>query len=313
MNFLLASHRFGRFFGIETRIAYSLYFVVGLFFLQLAGQSLPLAAVVLLLPVFVLAHEIGHALTARRYAVFVDSITLHALGGVSSLRGRIPGAGAELAIAVAGPAVSLALGAAGFALAAYGNFLPPTVRGVAYYAGWQNLILGLFNLLPIFPLDGGRIVLALGVMFGGLEKALKIVRPMTVVGAGLFGLYGVYEIINGQLGGIFMLLIGYLIWTQGSQEWQARSYAAQYAYYQPARPRSDNLPRAEHPTGWWARWRATRRVAQAAKVAAAREKLNRNVDEILKKVHRDGIGKLTLDERALLMRASEKYRQEQQR
>ncbi|MDR0868291.1 MAG: site-2 protease family protein [Planctomycetota bacterium] len=310
MNFLLASHRFGRFFGIETRIAYSLYFVAGLFFLQLAGRSLPLAAVVLLLPVFVLAHEIGHALAARRYAVFVDSITLHALGGVSSLRGRIPGASAELAIAVAGPAVSLALGAAGFALAAYGNFLPPLARGVAYYAGWQNLILGLFNLLPIFPLDGGRIALAFGVMLGGLEKALKIVRPMTVVGAGLLALYGVYEIVNGQLGGIFMLLIGYLIWTQGAQEWQARGYAAQYAYYQPAR---SNLPRADRPNGWWARWRVKRREAQAAQVAAAREKLNRNVDEILKKVHRDGIGKLTLDERALLMRASEKYRQEQQK
>jgi Zn-dependent protease/CBS domain-containing protein len=103
-----------------------------------------------------LAHELGHALQARREGMEIEGITLWLFGGVAKFKGMFPSAGAEFRIAIAGPLVSLVLGLA-FALVAWGLGLPAAVDGVAFWLGYINLTLLVFNLLPALPLDGGRI------------------------------------------------------------------------------------------------------------------------------------------------------------
>ena len=103
-----------------------------------------------------LAHELGHALQARREGMEIDGITLWLFGGVARFKGMFKSAGSEFRIAIAGPLVSLVLGG-GFALIAWGIGLPAAVDGVASWLGYINLTLLVFNLLPALPLDGGRV------------------------------------------------------------------------------------------------------------------------------------------------------------
>ena len=104
-----------------------------------------------------LAHELGHAVVARREGMEIDGITLWLFGGVAKFKGMFPSAGAEFRIAVAGPLVSLTLGL-GFAAVARGLSLPGAVDGVVFWLGYINLLLLVFNLLPALPLDGGRVL-----------------------------------------------------------------------------------------------------------------------------------------------------------
>ena len=115
----------------------------------------------------ILAHEFGHALTARRFGIGTESIALHLFGGVAKITSEPRTPRQELLVAVAGPAVSLGL-ASLFGLLTL--TIPNTVgtplsllamESVFYSLGLSNLILGLFNLIPGFPLDGGRILRAL--------------------------------------------------------------------------------------------------------------------------------------------------------
>ena len=103
-----------------------------------------------------LAHELGHALQARREGMEIDGITLWLFGGVARFKGMFKSAGAEFRIAIAGPLVSLVLGLA-FTFFAWGIGLPAAVDGVASWLGYINLTLLVFNLLPALPLDGGRV------------------------------------------------------------------------------------------------------------------------------------------------------------
>jgi Zn-dependent protease/CBS domain-containing protein len=103
-----------------------------------------------------LAHELGHAIQARREGMEIDGITLWLFGGVARFRRSFPSAGAEFRIAIAGPLVSLALGVVFIGVALLLG-LPEAVDGVAAWLGYINLFLLVFNLLPALPLDGGRV------------------------------------------------------------------------------------------------------------------------------------------------------------
>jgi stage IV sporulation protein FB len=113
--------------------------------------------------VCVVLHELGHALVARRYGIRPLAITLYPFGGVARFEDRPTSPGVDLRVAAAGPAVNLALSVA--LLAAAGDrALDPAgggllVAGVAIL-GWANLLIAGFNLLPVFPLDGGRMLRA---------------------------------------------------------------------------------------------------------------------------------------------------------
>ena len=119
-------------------------------------------------PIFIIAlfgcvvlHELGHALMARRFGIETLDITLYPIGGVARLQ-RMPRApGAELLIALAGPAVNFAIvaGLLGLELLGIGGLEADTSLG-AFLGGLMlvNLVLGLFNLIPAFPMDGGRVL-----------------------------------------------------------------------------------------------------------------------------------------------------------
>ena len=115
---------------------------------------------VVLLVASVLAHELGHALTCRRYGIGVRSITLELLGGYTEMDRDPPAPGVELAVSLAGPAVSALLGLAGLA----GFAATPrhtVVHQLAFQLGATNVLVAAFNLLPGLPLDGGRALSAL--------------------------------------------------------------------------------------------------------------------------------------------------------
>jgi Zn-dependent protease/CBS domain-containing protein len=159
-----------------------------------------------------LAHELGHALQARREGMEIDGITLWLFGGVARFKGVFPSAGAEFRIAVAGPLVSLVLGTA-FALVAWGIGLPAAVDGVAFWLGYINLTLLVFNLLPALPLDGGRIFRsALWALKGDFAWATRVAAG---VGSGfgyLFIAGGVaLFIFQGAFSGAWLAFIGWFL------------------------------------------------------------------------------------------------------
>jgi Zn-dependent protease/predicted transcriptional regulator len=119
------------------------------------------AVAAVLLFVSVLLHELGHSYVAQRYRIPIGQITLFLFGGVAQMRAEPPSPKAEFLIAIAGPVVSFVLGAFSLGLAAASEwwFLPSGGQGFAVLGGLLGLVnvqLGLFNLIPGFPLDGGR-------------------------------------------------------------------------------------------------------------------------------------------------------------
>jgi Zn-dependent protease len=167
------SIRLGRIAGVEVGVNWSWLVVFALIVWSLASGVFPdqnpglsdgtyvamgiVAAVVFFASL--LAHELGHALQARREGMEIDGITLWLFGGVARFKGMFESAGAEFRIAIAGPLVSLALGLA-FAFAAWLIGLPESVDGVLAWLGYINLTLLVFNLIPALPLDGGRVLRA---------------------------------------------------------------------------------------------------------------------------------------------------------
>ena len=218
--------RLGRLFGIEVAIHPSWFLVLAFFAFSLASGFFPrtypgwspavtwATAIVatLLLFVSVVAHEFGHSLVARSQGIPVRNITLFALGGVSQL-GREPDSpGREAWMAIAGPLVSVVIGGVTLG-AAYVLPGPQQVVAVLAYLGVTNLALVVFNLLPGFPLDGGRILRAL--LWRHSHDAVGATRQAAVVGqvfAWAFIALGAAQLVlAGGLGGIFLVLVGWLL------------------------------------------------------------------------------------------------------
>jgi Zn-dependent protease len=160
----------------------------------------------------VLAHELSHALVARRFGVKVRDITLFIFGGAASLEGDTRSPRDEALIAAAGPVSSLVIGAA---LWGIGSFIDqPQVAAMVGWLGFINISLGLFNLIPGFPMDGGRILRALLWRIRGDEFAAT--RNAAAVGRG-FGylLIGIGVLVAFQGGalfsGIWLALIGWFL------------------------------------------------------------------------------------------------------
>jgi len=155
-----------RLFGVPIRLHFTfLLLLVFLIFIGIGGQQSGLTTAVYVLALFasVLLHEIGHALVARAYGVRTLEIVMYPIGGVSRLEGQ-PKPQQEPLIALAGPAVNLIIGVA--LLATQNDFLPlekltvPTDANLIERIGVGNVLLGVFNLLPAYPMDGGRVLRA---------------------------------------------------------------------------------------------------------------------------------------------------------
>jgi Zn-dependent protease/CBS domain-containing protein len=219
----------GRIAGIRVAANWTLLIVVALLVLGLAGGVFPreypglaaswylVAALVgaVLFLVSLLAHELAHALVARRAGIAVESITFWLFGGVARLAGDAGTPVAALWIALVGPLTSLAL-AGIFAVAASvlrGAEAPSVVAGVPGWLAWTNLGLALFNLLPGAPLDGGRVLRALLWMRNGDRdrSAQTAARAGRVLGVVLVGL-GVFQIFSGLgASGLWIAFIGWFL------------------------------------------------------------------------------------------------------
>lgn len=315
MNWLLKSHRIGSIFGFEVRIAYSLYVFIALMALPSLLHPWPLnltGVAILLLPLFVFFHELGHSFAARAHGVAIEDITLHPLGGAARLRGLIPGPIAEIKIALAGPAASLGLATALYIL----PLLSGSAMGGMFFLqslAWLNLLLALFNMIPIFPMDGGRVAMAALVASMGPDRGIDLMRPIALAGTCILGLIGIAFLLNGSSSGIFLICIAVFLYVQGQQELQARFYMNRYLgsqgiFSSPPLYTSTQRPAAE--PGWFSRWSEVRATKRREIDRKQKDAMNNEVDRILAKVNETGTASLTPKEKALLNKASKMYRDE---
>jgi Zn-dependent protease len=201
-----ASWKLGRVAGIDVYLHPTFLLLLALIWVDPGGSfgvgQGGLASVLLLSATFfcVLLHELGHALTARRFGIETEDITLYPIGGVARLR-RMPKApGAELLIALAGPAVN-ALIVVGLLLVHLLVFAggPLSFSPVDQFLVEMiviNAILGIFNLIPAFPMDGGRVLRALLSGWLGRAKATMIAAGLGRGLSLLFGLGSLYYFVG---------------------------------------------------------------------------------------------------------------------
>lgn len=225
----------GRVFGISIGLDYSWFLIFVLFTWALAANYFPAAypgwpraeywilgaASAFMLFVCVLLHELGHSVVAMRYRISVRSITLFLFGGVSQIEGEPPSAGAEFWIAIAGPAVSGAL-AVIFALIRPAVAGVPPLSALTTYLAYINGALAVFNLIPGFPLDGGRVLRA--ILWGSTRSFRKATLVAATVGrivAFIFIVWGVAQVFSGRLGdGLWILFIGWFLENAASAQVQ---------------------------------------------------------------------------------------------
>ena len=196
--------KIGTLLGFRLEISFSFLIILALFmFMNGIVTGLVLAVVVF---TSVVLHELGHAVVARRLGVPILGIELHILGGAAKMARMPKTARDEILIAIAGPGVSFAIGVAGL---------------VAYFAtGWIgfgtialiNLGLGVFNLLPALPMDGGRVLRAALSQRTGRLRATHVAATVAQVFAILFVVLAI------ALKAWMMILLAILLWFLASQE-----------------------------------------------------------------------------------------------
>lgn len=211
-------------FGIPIYLDISTAILL-LFFLGMTGSLALDIACVLLLLVSIVFHELGHSLMARAFGYRTRDITLMLIGGCASLERMPYKAWQELLTAAAGPIVSFLLGVVCYVGSA---LCPESLAFTAtalFIAGVMNFTLGAFNLLPGFPMDGGRILRSAARAFTNRANATRIamivgrIAAVLLVAGPLFGITHIWIIPIG--GNFFMrLLIAWMIWTQGWREYQ---------------------------------------------------------------------------------------------
>jgi len=241
------SFRIARILGIDVRVHLSWILIFLLVTFSLADQVFPftyptwsqqktiIVAAITALLFFgsVVVHEFAHALVARRFKMSVSSITLFLLGGVASLTKEPPSAKAEFSMAIAGPATSLVIGGIALgvsqlvtnSLDAVPSLQP--VEAVAGYLGLVNIAVAAFNMIPGFPLDGGRVLRSI---IWGLRNdrrpATRIAARGGQVVAGLFAIWAAYRVFTGDAGGLWMGLIAYFLYGAATQTLQQEKIAS---------------------------------------------------------------------------------------
>ncbi|MCZ7436084.1 site-2 protease family protein [Micromonospora sp. WMMC241] len=236
-----ASFRLGKVAGVPVGVNWSVLVIFVLIAWTLSGSLFPrsypghsalayLAAGLAAAVVFflgLLAHEVSHAVVAKRNGIEVEGITLWLFGGVAELKGEAKDPGAELRIAGVGPLVSLVIGVVFGAIAvavavAGGHGL---LLGALSWLAGINVLLALFNVLPAAPLDGGRLLRAAVWKATGDRTRASVVAAGAgrVLGIVLIGL-GLWRFLSGAgFGGLWLALIGwFLIGAAGQEERQAR-------------------------------------------------------------------------------------------
>jgi Zn-dependent protease len=163
----------------------------------------------------IVAHEFCHSLVARRSGLPMKGITLFIFGGVAEMNAEPTSARDEFIIAVVGPVSSFAMAAIFYGLNRLGETAgwPTTINGVMGYLGMINVILAVFNLVPAFPLDGGRILrAALWAWKGNLRWATRLASQFGQMFGLLLIALGILRVLGGFfVGGMWFFLIGLFI------------------------------------------------------------------------------------------------------
>lgn len=173
------------------------------------------------------AHEIAHSLVARRRGVVVEGITLWVFGGVSHIKGDWGSARTEIAVAAAGPATTLVLALVFYGVAAGLDAVgaPPLAVVVPWWLAFVNLTLLVFNIVPAFPLDGGRLLR--GILWarrGDRASATKSAALGGRIFAFLLMAAGVVEFfLSGDIGGLWLVFIGWFLETANRAEVQGET------------------------------------------------------------------------------------------
>ena len=229
----------GRPFGIPVYVSPYWFLIAGVFIFIYANdlaatlhgstRFIVAAAFVVLLYVSVLVHELSHSLVARGYKLPVRRILLYPLGGFSEIEREPPTPGKEFVVSAAGPALSLALAAAGFGLMHVVS--PDTITGtLVSQLRWANLVVGIFNLLPGLPLDGGRMLRAVIWKLTGRQSVSTIVAAWAgrVLAVSLFVLPFLTGAVTGTGGNmvtvVWLAVIAAFMWTGAGQAIKATRF-----------------------------------------------------------------------------------------
>ena len=229
---LQGAWKIGKIMGIPIRVHFSWLIVFGLITWSLSTYYFPKAApdlptvsywikgalAALLLFASVAFHELAHSFVAQRYKIFIESITLFIFGGVAQMKGELPNPKAEFMIAIAGPLSSFFLSVLFFFLS--GN-TTGGIKALFSYLTQINLIIGVFNLIPGFPMDGGRVLRSViwekkKNFYYATQKASSIGQKIAL----FFIIFGIFSIFTGMPGGLWLMFIGWFLYTAAQASYQ---------------------------------------------------------------------------------------------
>jgi Zn-dependent protease len=218
--------------GIEVRLDYSWFIIFALVTYSLSTEYFPSrydwspaanwlmgGVTSVLFFVSVLLHELSHSFVAQAYGIPVPRITLFIFGGAAQIAEEPKSASSEFLMALAGPAMSLLIAAVSGGLYYFLGGRLPMLSALVGYIALINVMLAVFNMIPGFPLDGGRVLRA--VIWGATRDADKATRIAAFIGRGfafLFIFGGVYLALNGQIfNGIWIAFIGWFLLQAATQ------------------------------------------------------------------------------------------------
>lgn len=228
------SWKIGQIMGIPIRLHFSWFVFFGLITLALAKGYFPherpelpvttywlmgtIAASLLFMSVII--HELSHSFIAKKYNIPISSITLFIFGGVAQMKKEPASPKAEFNMAIAGPFSSYVLALIFFLLfKLFADY--PVIKAIASYLFMMNLVLGTFNLIPGFPMDGGRVLRAWlweksGDYLSATRKASKAGQRIAI----FFIFFGFITFFAGYAGGIWFILIGWFLYTAAQSSYQ---------------------------------------------------------------------------------------------
>ncbi len=228
----------GKILGIPIGLDYTWFLIFALLTWSLAVNYFPQefknwsvfhywfsgAVTAIMLFISVLVHELGHALVAQSYKIKVKRISLFIFGGIAEIQGEPPKASAEFWIAIAGPITSFLLAGLFFILQQITmDFV--WFNSVFKYLAYINFILALFNLIPGFPLDGGRVLRA--IIWGFSKNYKRATSISSIIGrfiAFAFIFIGVMNIFSGRIGaGIWITFIGWFLENAANSQLQSQA------------------------------------------------------------------------------------------
>jgi Zn-dependent protease len=231
---MFSSWRIGKAFGIDVYIHWTFWLLIPFLYYQWrADATFAFTGIAVLLATFgcIVLHELGHALMARYYRIGTEDITVYPLGGVARLKGMSEVPSEEIAIALAGPAVNVVIAAlltallwlgGGIQMGAFGHTLdvglqsrePGTLSAASLFVHWlllTNVALVVFNLLPVFPMDGGRVFRAVLNLFVD-----RVTATTTAVAVG--SVFAIGFVLLGLAGNPMLALVGIMVLFVGIQE-----------------------------------------------------------------------------------------------